>query len=91
MAQIIGMQNAGQATSPEAQGVNGQPNNMGGVQGAPQQPQDLGVTGTGGGNIGIGNVPNPGESEFSGTPGVSWTYRLKKQSIERKKYEFIRR
>jgi hypothetical protein len=71
MAQIIGMQNAGQATSPEAQGVNGQPNNMGGVQGAPGQPQDLGVTGTGGGNIGIGNVPNPGESEFSGTPGIA--------------------
>jgi hypothetical protein len=68
MAQIIGMQNAGQATSPEAQGVNGQPNNMGGVQGAPQQPQDLGVTGTGDGNIGIGNVPQSGESEFSGTP-----------------------
>jgi hypothetical protein len=71
MAQIIGMQNAGQTTSPQAQGVGGQPNNMGGVQGAPQQPQDLGVTGTGGGNIGIGNVPNPGESEFSGTPGVA--------------------
>jgi hypothetical protein len=71
MAQIIGMQNAGQTTSPQAQGVNGQPNNMGGVQGAPGQPQDLGVTGTGGGNIGIGNVPNPGESEFSGTPGVA--------------------
>jgi hypothetical protein len=68
MAQIIGMQNAGQATSPEAQSVGGQPNNMGGVQGAPQQPQDLGVTGTGGGNIGIGNVPQSGESEFSGTP-----------------------
>ncbi len=68
MAQIIGMQNAGQTTSPEAQGVGGQPNNMGGVQGAPQQPQDLGVTGTGGGNIGIGNVPQSGESEFSGTP-----------------------
>jgi len=39
---------------------------MGGVQGAPQQPQDLGVTGTGGGNIGTGNVPQAGESEFSG-------------------------
>jgi hypothetical protein len=71
MAQIIGMQNAGQTTSPQAQGVGGQPNNMGGVQGAPQQPQDLGVTGTGDGNIGTGNVPNPGESEFSGTPGVA--------------------
>ena len=68
MAQIIGMQNAGQTTSPETQGVGGQPNNMGGVQGAPPQPQDLGVTGTGGGNIGIGNVPATGESEFSGTP-----------------------
>jgi hypothetical protein len=68
MAQIIGMQNAGQTTSPQAQGVGGQPNNMGGVQGAPQQPQDLGATGTGGGNIGTGNVPQSGESEFSGTP-----------------------
>ena len=41
---------------------------MGGVQGTPEQPQELGVTGTGGGNIGIGNVPTPGEGEFSGTP-----------------------
>ena len=68
MAQIIGMQNAGQTTSPEAQSPDGQPGNMGSVQGTPQQPQDLGVTGTGGGNIGIGNVPQSGESEFSGTP-----------------------
>ena len=68
MAQIIGMQNVGQTTSPEAQSLDGQPNNMGGVQGAPQQPQDLGVTGTGGGNIGIGNVPVAGEDQFSGTP-----------------------
>ena len=67
MAQIIGMQNAGQTTSPEAQSVGGQPNNMGAPQGAPGQPQDLGPTGTGGGNIGIGNVPTPGESQFSGT------------------------
>ena len=68
MAQIIGMQNAGQTTSPEAQGVNGQPGNMGSLAGTPAQPQDLGPTGTGGGNIGIGNVPAAGESEFSGTP-----------------------
>jgi len=39
---------------------------MGGVPEAPEQPQDLGVTGTGGGNIGTGNVPQSGESEFSG-------------------------
>ena len=68
MAQIIGMQNAGQTTSPETEGVGGQPNNMGSLPGTPGQPQDLGVTGTGGGNIGIGNVPTPGEGEFSGTP-----------------------
>ena len=68
MAQIIGMQNAGQTTGSETQSLNGQPGGMGTPTGAPQQPQDLGVTGTGGGNIGIGNVPQSGESEFSGTP-----------------------
>jgi len=67
MAQIIGMQNAGQATSPEAQSPNGQPNNMASLQGTPAQPQDLGPTGTGGGNIGIGNVPVAGEDQFTGT------------------------
>jgi hypothetical protein len=67
MAQIIGMQNAGQTISPEAQSPDGQPNNMGSLQGTPAQPQDLGVTGTGGGNIGIGNVPVAGEDNFSGT------------------------
>ena len=67
MAQIIGMQNAGQ-TNGEATQPTGEQSAMGGVQGAPQQPQDLGPTGTGGGNIGTGNVPAAGESEFSGTP-----------------------
>src|SRR5210317_165990 len=68
MAQIIGMQNTGQTTGSETQGVDGQPNNMGSLAGTPAQPQYLGPTGTGGGNIGIGNVPVAGESEFSGTP-----------------------
>jgi hypothetical protein len=68
MAQIIGMQNAGQTTGSETQSPDGQPNNMGSLAGTPAQPQDLGVTGTGGGNIGTGNVPAAGESEFSGTP-----------------------
>jgi len=40
---------------------------MGSLTGTPAKPQDLGPTGTGGGNIGIGNVPVAGESEFSGT------------------------
>ena len=66
MAQIIGAQNAGQATGSEAVPAGEQPGTMGGPQGAPQQPQDVGVTGTGGGNIGTGNVPQAGESEFSG-------------------------
>ena len=41
--------------------LTGNQNNMGSLQGTPAQPQDLGVTGTGGGNIGIGNVPVAGE------------------------------
>ena len=67
MAQIIGMQNAGQTNGEEVE-PNNQPSPMGGLQGVPQQPQELGVTGTGGGNIGTGNVPIAGETEFSGTP-----------------------
>jgi len=66
MAQIIGAQNAGQATGSEAVPAGEQPGAMGSPEGTPQQPQELGATGTGGGNIGTGNVPQPGESEFSG-------------------------
>jgi len=66
MAQIIGAQNAGQGNGSEAVPPSDQPGAMGGVQGASEQPQDLGATGTGGGNIGTGNVPQAGESEFSG-------------------------
>ena len=66
MAQIIGMQNnVGQTNSTEADASGEQPP-MGSPSGAPEQPQDLGVTGNGGGNIGTGNVPQSGESEFSG-------------------------
>ena len=67
MAQIIGMQNAGQNTGEEAQSTGEQQGAMGGGGGVPQGPQELGVTGTGGGNIGTGNVPQPGEDQFSGT------------------------
>ena len=66
MAQIIGMQNAGQATSPEAGPTGQEQEGMGAAGRVPQQPQDLGVTGTGGGNIGTGNVPQSGEDEFAG-------------------------
>ena len=67
MAQIIGMQNAGQTTGEAVSPAGEQPTNMGAAGGAPAQPQELGATGTGGGNVGTGNVPLPGEGEFSGT------------------------
>lgn len=66
-AQIIGMQNnVGKGTGEQAGSNNEQPGAMAPAQGTPEQPPELGVTGTGGGNIGIGNVPQAGESEFSG-------------------------
>jgi len=72
MAQIIGMQNnVGQGTGEETAPTGEQPNAMGGPQGTPTQPQELGATGTGGGNIGTGNVPLPGEDQFSGTVGTA--------------------
>jgi len=71
MAQIIGMQNVGQGTGEEATTTGEQPNAMGGLTGTPEQPQELGATGTGGGNIGTGNVPLPGEDQFSGTVGTA--------------------
>ncbi len=66
MAQIIGMQNAGQNVGAEAGPTNQGQTAMEGGGGIPEQPQDLGVTGTGGGNIGTGNVPQPREDEFAG-------------------------
>ncbi len=65
MAQIIGMQNAGQNVSEETESP-GQPSPMGGVQGVPGTPAGLDSQGTGGGTIGTGNVPTPGEDEFAG-------------------------
>ena len=67
MAQIIGMQNAGQNAGEEAGPTGQEQAGMGGPGGVPEQAQDLGATGTGGGNIGIGGVPQSGEDEFAGT------------------------
>jgi len=68
MAQIIGMQNnVGQETGEELSAPS-EGEGLGGAGGPPQLPQELGATGTGGGNIGTGNVPLPGEDQFSGTP-----------------------
>ena len=71
MAQIIGMQNAGQNISTETAPFSEQQGAMGSLAGTPVEPQELGPTGTGGGNIGIGNVPVAGEDNFSGTVGIT--------------------
>ena len=68
MARIIGMQNAGQGPGAEAGPADQQQGAMGTPEGLPPEAQGVGVTGTGGGNIGTGNVPQPGEGEFAGTP-----------------------
>tara|TARA_R110000772_G_scaffold82158_1_gene174388 strand:- start:7314 stop:9500 length:2187 start_codon:yes stop_codon:yes gene_type:complete len=66
-AKIIGLQNnVGQNPSPEALAAGEQPGAVASPEGTPEQPQELGSTGTGGGNIGTGSVPQAGESEFSG-------------------------
>ena len=67
MAQIIGMQNAGQNAGEEAGPTGQEQAGMAGAGGIPTEPQDLGATGTGGGNIGVGGVPQSGEDEFTGT------------------------
>jgi len=65
-AQIIGMQNAQQTTGEETAPTGQQPSGMGSPSGPPQSPEELDRTGSGGGNIGTGIVPQPGEMGFSG-------------------------
>ena len=59
-AEIIGLQNQQQPP-----GTNGQQPPMGEGGGVPGGGASQGVTGNGDGTIGTGNVPMPGESEFS--------------------------
>ena len=66
MAQIIGAQNVGQGDGGAIGAVGQQSGAMVGPEGTPEQPPELGATGTGGGNIGTGSVPQAGESEFTG-------------------------
>jgi len=62
-ATIIGLQNQVEAAAQQsAVGPNGEP-----LAGGPE----AGVTGTGAGTIGTGNIPQAGESEFSGTVAPS--------------------
>jgi len=60
-AKIMGMTNGNQ----QAQNNNQQQGNMGGSQGVPPGANPADPTGVGGGNIGAGAVPQPGEAEFS--------------------------
>ena len=64
-ATIIGLQNATNS-SQEATGLGQQPGTMGPASGVPPVGGAEGVTGTGNGTIGTGNVPQAGETEFSG-------------------------
>ena len=66
MAQIIGAQNVGQGDGGAIGAVGQQSGAMVGPEGTPEQPPELGATGSGGGNIGTGSVPQAGESEFTG-------------------------
>jgi hypothetical protein len=65
-AKIMGMTNGNQ----QAQATNQQQENMGGAQGIPPGANPADATGVGGGNIGAGAVPQPGEDQFS-TPPVA--------------------
>jgi len=65
-AEIIGLQN--QQPGPEA--TNQQPP-MGEVGGVPGGGASEGTTGNGGGNIGTGDIPQPGESTFSSAPPLA--------------------
>jgi hypothetical protein len=65
-AQIIGMQNAQQTTGEETGAPSEQSPSMGSPQGPPTGPEGTDITGAGGGNIGTGAVPQPGEVGFSG-------------------------
>jgi hypothetical protein len=53
-------------TRQEAPAVGQQPPNMGTPEGVPSGPSPVDQSGVGGGTIGTGNAPSPGESNFTG-------------------------
>ena len=63
-AEIMGMTNGNQ----QAEGTNQQQSPMGNTQGVPPGANPADATGVGGGNIGAGAVPQPGENQFSTPP-----------------------
>jgi hypothetical protein len=58
-----------QAQNPEAKPQQGVPSPQGGPQGVGAAPRVQDTSGAGGGNIGTGTAPQPGEQGFSGNTG----------------------
>tara|TARA_R110000822_G_scaffold76346_4_gene183458 strand:+ start:18 stop:2162 length:2145 start_codon:yes stop_codon:yes gene_type:complete len=65
-AKIMGMTNGNQ----QAQGPGGPQGDMGAAQGIPPGANPTDATGVGGGNIGTGSIPQPGEDQFAQTAAV---------------------
>lgn len=65
-AEIIGLQNNGQAIGPQAGALGQSAGAVAGIPGISDPTQGTGDLGNGNGNIGTGNIPSPGEDEFSG-------------------------
>ena len=65
-AKIMGMTNGNTQTT----GTNQQQGGMGPAPGIPPGANPADATGAGGGTIGTGNVPQPGETDFSQTTGM---------------------
>ena len=57
-----------QGTGPEAQPTGEQQNGMEGTGGLPSGANQPNVSGLGNGQIGVGNVPQSGETGFTGSP-----------------------
>ena len=64
---LIGLANV-QGTGPETQPTGEQPGGMGSPTGVPAGANQPDLQGVGGGEIGVGNVPQAGESGFTGSP-----------------------
>ena len=70
-AEMLRGLNVGQENSTENGQGGQQPGSMGSPTGVPPGANPNDPQGTGGGNIGVGNVPQSGESNFTGNDGTS--------------------
>jgi len=70
-AEMLKGLNVGQENSTQNGQSGQQPGSMGSPKGVPAGANPNDPQGTGGGNIGVGNVPQSGESNFTGNNGTS--------------------